>query len=271
MNKTIPFPADPRTAFAIRSAFAFLQELEIQVLPADPFSIAYECGWRIHSYSAASDHLQLSLNEFRASSAMREAFTVYRRKPVIFYDDVRLNRDRILFSLCHEFGHIVLKHFADFRYITLNDAQLQLLDREASIFAANLLAPPAVVHAISPEKRQRCRKIFGMSQAAWQHRLSSLEADLSVLTNEQQALQLKQFDRWMHAVRCRDCGISFHHAGHTACPHCGGKRFVWQPHSAAAHVISPIQHVVPIPRILTNTVAKGRILTAELENPMILE
>ena len=271
MNNTTAFPTETRTAFAVRSAAALLLELETQTLPADPFSIAHDCGWRMHSYSAASDRLQLSLREFRVSSAMREAFTVYRRKPVIFYDDARLNSERIRFSLCHEFGHIVLRHFADFRHITLDDAQLQLLDREASIFAANLLAPPAVVQAISPEKRQRCRKIFGLSQAAWQLRLSRLEADLSMLTDEQQKLQLQQFDRWMHAVHCNDCGAAFRHTGQQTCPHCGGKRLAWQPYTTSEQEISTVQHRPPLLQHSARTAVKSCMLTAELENPMVLD
>lgn len=259
------FPHHPRMERTVRTASSFLLETGVRTLPVDPAEIIRSRGWRLQPYTGAADRSQLSLGEFRAEVGTQDAFTVLRRRPVIFYNDTIISRERIAFSLCHEIGHVILGHFADFRPDTLTAAQLALLDVEADVFAANLLAPSPVADAIAPEKRPRCREMFGLSRTAWERRLTGLAADLACLTPDDRAAILTRFDAWMHAHRCRDCHHAFH--GGRVCPRCGSTRIAWDPQRLAVRIIPPCtgRIVRPTPP------ARGvrRMLEAELENPMI--
>ncbi len=261
--KTDAFPTQPRVERTVRAAASFLLKAGVQALPLDPAEIIRSQGWRLQPYSRAADRSQLSLGEFRSTVGTQDAFTALRRRPVVFYNDTILSRERIAFSLCHEIGHIVLGHFADFRPGSLTDAQLSLLDGEANVFAANLLAPPTVVDAIAPEKRPRCREIFGLSRTAWTRRLTTLASDLACLTPDDRAAQLTRFDAWMHAYRCRDCSCAFR--GGRVCPRCGSARIAWDPRRIAVRPVSRPDRMIPAPPPRKTR----RMLEADLDNPMV--
>ena len=91
-------------------------------------------------------------------------------------------RDR--WSMAHEFAHIYLRHFEDFQMNTLHDDFLTerdhyILDREADIFARELLMPPvwikrAVGDRISADTIRRVRDEFDVSWEAAIIRLDEL-------------------------------------------------------------------------------------------------
>jgi len=85
-----------------------------------------------------------------------EAFTLLSEKTnvyYIYYDDRIRNEPRVRWSICHELGHILTGHLADYELTTTNftnisDKQVGALEIEAHMFASELLAPSPIMHII---------------------------------------------------------------------------------------------------------------------------
>ncbi len=71
----------------------------------------------------------------------------------VYYDD-SLNPQRIRFTIMHEIGHYLLKHYE------ISD----LAEAEANFFAKFLLAPPILVHLIKPTDYLEIAETFDVSQ-----------------------------------------------------------------------------------------------------------
>ena len=82
-------------ARAVHEGAAFLTAHQVRMLPVDPIALAAGCGWRVKPYTKMADKLQLSLGEVIETYGTQDAFTVYRQRPVIFYNDTVRSRERI--------------------------------------------------------------------------------------------------------------------------------------------------------------------------------
>lgn len=84
------------------------------------------------------------------------------------------------FAYGHELGHIVLGHFTDFDANNLSDRQLWFLNREADIFATNLLMPESLIYKyvelpfLSVREIGQYKNLFGISWEAFINRLDEL-------------------------------------------------------------------------------------------------
>ena len=241
-------------ARAVHEGAAFLTAHQVRMLPVDPIALAAGCGWRVKPYTKMADKLQLSLGEVIETYGTQDAFTVYRQRPVIFYNDTVRSRERMTFSLCHEIGHIVLGHFSQNDAETLTDEARKTLDREAHAFACSMMAPAPIVKAAVSSIHGMPRKLFGMSQSAWEVRLATLEHDLALLGDSNCAMLTEHFAPWLQSLRCAKCGVI--HEGRI-CPACGCMRPLPPARPAQAR-----WEACPLPR-------KGQpMLEMELDNPM---
>ena len=236
---------------AVIAGAMFLIEHQVRMLPVDPVALATECGWRVKPYTRMADRLALSLSEIIETYGTQDAFTAFRRRPVIFYNDTVRSRERILFSLCHEIGHIALEHFRHGGSLT--DDLRRKLDREAHAFACSLMAPAPIVQAVVTAAPDSARQLFGMSQSAWKVRLDTLSRDMVCLGPDHCAKLLVHFDPWLQAMRCRECGAL--HPGRV-CPSCGSIRPLPSAHPEPAERRTLPRKSVPM-------------LEAELDNPML--
>ena len=263
-------PTFSRRQAVVRAAAQFLLAQDVRALPVNPQALAHACGWRVSTYAKAADKLELPLSEIIETYGTRDAFTVLRKRPVIFYNDTLRSQERIRFSLCHEIGHIALGHFDCHPVDGLSGEQRLLLDREAHAFAANLLAPPAVVNALKPSHRENGAALFGLSKEAWVIRLQTFEDDLASLGESLAARQLQQFDAWMHTVRCRQCGLT---QQSTVCARCGSTQMTWVPDGTPLTQDFPWREVSW--RTAFSPVARpakgGLMLEKEFDNPMLLD
>lgn len=89
---------------------------------------------------------------------------------LILYDETIKNPRRILFTLAHELGHILLGHAEE---------KGETAEREAHCFAAALLAPTVALRYLAtrdgPLCAERLTAVFPLSQEAAVHRLAMLE------------------------------------------------------------------------------------------------
>lgn len=186
----------PRLDRAVRMASAFLREHRVRRLPVEPETLIRQCGWTLKKYTRVverSPHLT-SLDELIAELNSPDAATLFTgdRVTILYNDTVRVP-GRVRFSLCHEIGHLILEHFTDFDIDRLTAGDKAVLELEANVFAANLLAPPGAMMLLQSPAQEQHRHRFGMSRQSWQMRLRTLNPDKACLSPEDIRQQQAQF------------------------------------------------------------------------------
>lgn len=91
-------------------------------------------------------------------------------KIVINYDTQGLRKR---FTLAHEIGHIMLKHFEHYDVDNLDDKSLKVLDKEADVFAAEILMPYRIIKRMRPNIKEMA-SYFEVTEYAMETRLSIL-------------------------------------------------------------------------------------------------
>ena len=217
-----------RRLAALRAAADFLHDEGITRLPFDPFrAIAARENWQLYTY-AAFDRMDPD-GAVRAVQIARDAFSrpvLCGGKPVfmiLYNQDIR-SGERIRFSLCHEIGHIVLGHHAAAASSCRPESAEE--EAQANLFAAAVLAPPAVVRQIrSPEQ---ARALLGVSPEAFERSRREAESDCALMGEALTARQEARFEAFMHRRRCLRCGhVWIHPDAGASCPACGSFRVRW--------------------------------------------
>ncbi|HHY94042.1 MAG TPA: ImmA/IrrE family metallo-endopeptidase [Firmicutes bacterium] len=116
------------------------------------------------------------------SDDTEDGMTVYRPKTgrwYVYINRRRLNGRRANFTWAHEAGHIYLGHGWMYDCNKLTDREQWILDREANMFAAELLMPWHWVEKFvpvpcGPEALEEAARLFGVSREAVIHRLEEL-------------------------------------------------------------------------------------------------
>lgn len=106
-------------------------------------------------------------------------FCIYNGAEYSIYINKELSGGVDNFAYAHELGHIVLGHFKDYDVNNLSDNQLWLLNREADIFATNLLMPEHMLQTyittpLSVQDIGYYKTWFGVSWEAFINRLDEL-------------------------------------------------------------------------------------------------
>ena len=126
------------------AAWRTLISCKISSLPVDMRKICSHLGYQLYSYRSAEKTIRYFHLEEQCE--ISEGFIVcLKRKAYIFYDDTySIGRQR--FTVAHEVGHLVLGHVQAGGYTTHNISEQ--MERQANQFAARLLAPACVLHAM---------------------------------------------------------------------------------------------------------------------------
>lgn len=130
-----------------------------------------------------------------------DARTVRHPHGYITVLNVSKNPHRVRFTCGHEIGHIALGHFTEFDLCSLTPREKHILDREADIFARELLMPEKWVREIAgppyPARQLgRLKGLFGVSWDALIRRLDELglQSRLVSQTYLREHAVLKSFD-----------------------------------------------------------------------------
>ena len=169
-------PNQPRLKFAAQRAYQLLIDMGFTRFPISPFTIIKSSKQRIicMSWSEARTILH-SEDPFHLHQLGAEARTVRVRDRdlyMIVYDDVNMtNPDRILWTIVHELGHVLLGHLVDFEATALSRGGLSrteysVLEIEAHRFAAEVLAPAAFFRSQPYIGNKELRLICGISEEA---------------------------------------------------------------------------------------------------------
>lgn len=173
-------PTVPRYDIIYEKACAFLQKIGANSLPVNPFAAIAANGWALVTYSKLSAELPIpaTLEEIAEACRSKDGATVFSgTNYCIAYNETVRVKSRIAFTLMHEAGHIACGHF-DGRHSRSSAglclAEYKVLEDEANFFAANVLAPAAVVTACGLLTPELLKAACGISYSAAKSRLPQL-------------------------------------------------------------------------------------------------
>jgi Zn-dependent peptidase ImmA (M78 family) len=137
-------------------------------LPIDPFKIAEQYGWEVHTVADVSEKSRVLYDE--VIDGQDSDVYEYDGKYKIVYNE-NAHRDRIPYTIAHEIGHIVLNHLIDFDQTKLSrggltDEEYSILEREAELFASELLMPTPILKEIGAWKEDEIQCICCVSKSA---------------------------------------------------------------------------------------------------------
>ncbi|MGI6031356.1 MAG: ImmA/IrrE family metallo-endopeptidase [Eubacteriales bacterium] len=157
---------------------------------------------------------------------------------------------RIRFTKAHELGHILLGHLTEFpqpsSFSLQESPDYHVLEREADLFAAELLAPTPLLRAMDAFAPADIIALCDLSQAAADITVSDIHRDLDVGEGEKHALLLR-FHPWLFT------GQYLTRLQRKVCPRChaaleGSERFCMVCGEPLTHweTASPIPYDAPL-------------------------
>lgn len=249
-----------RLAHAVKAATAFLQELNVTSLPIEPEQLIRNCGWHLMRYSHILGNTPepMTLDALNRQLHSSDAVTICSHERVlILYNDTGHTPERIRFTLCHEIGHLILEHFAEFNIGALSPAEKANLEVEANVFAACLMAPVGVVKLLREPLVDSYRHIFGMSLQSWKQRIDTLSRDVAILDDSEIKQQQSAFYDFMYGRECMNCNHKFANSTTLFCTKCGSRGVRWnhaipdpdRSRYGGFRKISAFMPGAPVPRI----------------------
>lgn len=194
-------PERPRRDLVKKAARAFLLESKQDSLPIDVEAL-YEPGkYLIFDAEKAEEIAKMSIPIDFWDNDTADAFTCfYNGLYITIYKNKGRTPQRIRFSKAHELGHIVLKHFTEFEqpdsYSIHRSKIYQVLEREADMFAAELLAPTPVLKELNMFDVYHIQTLCDISSAAADITISDLNQDLNVSEAGKNAV-LRRFHKYI--------------------------------------------------------------------------
>lgn len=157
------------------AAWQILIDCQVSGLPVNVGAICHQLGYPVYSYSKAADVIAAA--GLSAQCSVSDGFTVcYGGKMRIFYND-RCSIGRQRFTVAHELGHIILGHVYDGQYTLVNREPApgdNPHETQANQFAARILAPACVLHALGITRAEDISRICNISLPAAQFRAARL-------------------------------------------------------------------------------------------------
>lgn len=135
-----------RPADIHRKACEFILSQDIRCLPIQPAALIEKNRWGLVTYRRLAELGNVKAVDVPSLVGSEDGFTIWNgRNYCIAYNDAVEVYGRVLFTLLHEIGHIVLGHFQmenGDRLHHIGDSRFEI---EAGLFAAEVIAPAAVV------------------------------------------------------------------------------------------------------------------------------
>lgn len=196
-NKRQPIPSKPRIDRSLRIVRDLIAETQINWLPVDPFEVYRHYDWALYSCTAAEE-IYGKKDPFNIKKQRVDAKTFRVRETgeyITIYDEQYLE-GRIRWTLAHEIGHIRLGHLVDFEETCLcrgglTEAKYKVLEREANVFAAELLAPMAILRFLKLTTASEIADFCKTSKEAARYR----ERDFQLYGNKAIYLEADEFFR----------------------------------------------------------------------------
>lgn len=221
-------------------ALEYLLYKQINNLPinftSDKFYNVFEdFEWLIVDYDEAKELLNTDdpLNICKRKALAR---TFHKRGDKIFLTVYIKNMNypnRDYYTIAHELGHIILGHFIEFKNTSLERGGLTkdeyyVLEREAELFAAELLMPIPVLKKFRIKSSSNIVSLCNVSKSAASIRM--IEINHYKITNKLKPLfekTQKLFNNFIYKKLCLKCNNGFISKNAHYCPICGHNRLIW--------------------------------------------
>lgn len=161
--------------YARDMSWKFLIDCNVASLPVDVAGVCVKRGYILRNYKEGEQIIEI----FGLSNqkSLSDGFTVrHKGQYYIFYNE-QCSPGRQRFTIAHELGHIVLGHLDDGQYTEINREPAPgnaPEETQANQFAARLLAPACVLHALNVRSAEEVSQICGISHRAAEFRLARL-------------------------------------------------------------------------------------------------
>lgn len=157
------------------AAWQILIDCQVSSLPVNVGQICKQLSIPAYTYRKASQVIADA--GLSAQMSVTDGFTFCTGgKAYIFYDGIcSIGRQR--FTVAHELGHIVLGHVGEGQYTLVNrepDPKDDPHEVQANQFAARILAPACVLHAMGITKAEDISRVCNISPPAAQFRAARL-------------------------------------------------------------------------------------------------
>lgn len=164
----------------------FILSNNIRRLPIDVVDIAKNNNWFLIPFSKAPSFIY---NKFSELLYTDWGFTLQQdRQYYIFYNDnIKLEIQR--FTIAHEIGHIVLKHF--------KDEDFCVKEKDANIFASCLLMPKSIIKECNVNTIYGVSALCGVSYSAASYKFTKISPLMEQKNSEIEMRIVKQFDTYI--------------------------------------------------------------------------
>lgn len=185
MPRKNEIPSKPRFGFVSDMAQTFLLEQGCDSFPINPFELLKHMTDRVEvlTWHEANEQFHTS-DAFHLKQIKAEARTIRRRDHdsyYVVYDDTVSSWFRLVWTMTHELGHVVLGHLVEFDKTSLERGGITkkeygVLEIEAHFFAAEVLMPTCIVNALPNCSSEKLSLVFGVSKAAADKKVKRLNA-----------------------------------------------------------------------------------------------
>lgn len=162
--------------------YEIYERAQIGALPVSPVEAARAFGIKTVNYSDICEIYCRSRRELYRVSLYGFSFEENGRR-IIAVNELACGERRRRFTIAHELGHCLLGHVSGFG----STAHAAVLERAADSFAAELLAPLAVLKMCGVGSAEELARVCGISRSAAEIRFTELmrcgvdESDLRVI------------------------------------------------------------------------------------------
>lgn len=218
-------------------AYKVLLDHKITDFPLDIVSIIkLYPDIKLLTYSEQATLLGITLQEIVVTNASPDGCLSYhagKNKYLLAYNDNIENRERIYWTLAHEFGHYILEHHkemdkSNLSRMRLTDEEYDLYEKEADFFVRFLINPPSIIREWKEISYYRVMDFFKVSFSAANSTLGYLKRisndGWSVVAPYKLKKQLEPFIRKVNKGKtCTHCNSFFVLDESDFCPICGTK------------------------------------------------
>lgn len=221
-------------------AHKILLDHKITDFPLDIISIIQSYpNLKVTTYRKMAIKLGRTMEEIIFANSSPDGSIHYNadsNKYFIAYNDEVENKERMYWTLAHEFGHYVLGHHIETGKTILSrdgltDEEYDLYEKEADYFTRFLINPPSIIKEWNYINYERVMEVFKVSKAASKNTLKYLNGNLpngrSLLAPRILKNQLANFIQRVNlGKKCVNCDSLFILQNATYCPICGNKRTI---------------------------------------------
>ena len=164
--------------------------------------------------------IENAINQLGSSDAV---IIKNKDKYILFYNNFQKNKQRILWSLAHEIGHMILGHLTDSDCTIssgLSKKKYKQYEAEANMFAAELLSNLFILHAFNVNSAEDIASICFLSKEASNNRFKTYKKwKVKMNINNEDYILFNLLDKY-----CNHCGIKYTKSDfRDFCPICGEK------------------------------------------------